>query len=135
MIKELLKRDVVKQFIRFALIGLECTVLTYLVFIILLHYFLINYTISFMVGYIAGIFLGFIFNKIWTFESNRKVSKEIWQYFIVYFIALMVGTLMIRFLVNTYSLNPLIANIPTIGVTTMINFFGTKIFAFKNKKW
>jgi putative flippase GtrA len=135
MIREILKRPAAKQLIRFVLIGLESSVLTYLIFIIFMHFLHVNYTVSFMLGFIAGIFFGFTFNKIWTFESKRNFEKEIWIYFIVYFISLGVGTLMIRFLVESFNINPLVANLPTIGVTTVINFLGTKVLAFRNKKW
>jgi putative flippase GtrA len=135
MIKELLKRDVVKQFIRFALVGLESTIFTYLIFIILLHFLGFDYLFAFLAGWIGGIFFGFTFNKFFTFESERKALKEIWKYFLIYAFSLGIGTLIIRFLVENFALDPLIANLPAIAVTTIINFFGTKILAFKNKKW
>jgi putative flippase GtrA len=135
MIKELLKRPVVRQFIRFALVGLESTIFTYLIFIILLHFLGFNYLFAFLAGWIGGIFFGFTFNKFFTFESGRKAYKEIWQYFLIYAFSLGVGTLIIRFLVENFALDPLIANLPAIAVTTIINFFGTKVLAFRNKKW
>lgn len=135
MIKELLKRDVSRQFIRFCLVGAESTILYYLIFILALYFLSINYTISFAAGFVAGTFFGFIFNKVWTFESERNPSREIGQYFLIYLISFGIGFFSIKFLVDNLGLLPIIANLPTLAITTLINFFGTKIFAFRNKKW
>lgn len=135
MIKEILKRDVVKQFIRFAVIGLESTVLNYLFFLILLYFLTVNYVLSYAVGFVTGTLFGFVFNKLWTFESEREVYKEIWIYFLVYLASLGIGALLIKFIVTSFNIIPAVANIPVLIVTTLINFFGTKILAFRNKKW
>ena len=135
MIKELLKRDVVKQFLRFLLIGLESTVLNYLFFLILLYFLMVNYVASYAIGFVVGTLFGFVFNKLWTFESEREAHKEIGIYFLVYLISLGIGAVLIRFIVNHFNLIPAIANIPVLVVTTIINFLGTKVLAFRNKKW
>lgn len=135
MLKGVLKREISKQFLRFCLVGLESTVLNYLLFVIFIYFFYVDYTISFIVGFVIGTLFGFIFNKLWSFESKREYFKEIWLYFLVYLISLGAGMLFLRFLVNSFNISPLIANIPVLVLTTFMNFFGTKILAFKNKKW
>ena len=129
------KREVSKQFIRFCLIGLESTVLNYLVFLVLFSFLSINYLVAAAIGFIAGTLLGFIFNKIYTFESQRKAQREIAPYFLVYLFSLVFTILAMKFLVDFLLIKPLIANVFVIAITTIINFFGTKIIAFKNKKW
>lgn len=135
MFKGLLKREIIKQFLRFCLIGLESTILNYLFFIILLYFLFVNYTISFIIGFVAGTLFGFVFNKIWAFESEKSPYREIGPYFLVYLFSLIIGILLIRFLVNQVGIAPVLANIPVLFITTIINFFGTKFLAFKNKKW
>lgn len=135
MIKDIFRRDISKQFLFFLLIGLESTVFNYLIFLIFLEMFFISYTISFSIGFISGTILGFYFNKRLTFESKRDAKKEILPYFITYLISLGAGILLIRFLVDSMNFSPLIANIPVLVFTTIVNFIGIKIFAFKNKKW
>ena len=135
MLKSIFKREISKQFLRFCLVGLESTILNYLVFLIMVYFISINYTLSYITGFIVGTFFGYFFNKVWSFESKNKYSKEIINYFLFYVASLIIGTFLIRILVNSFNINPLVANIPVIGITTIMNFFGTKIFAFKNKKW
>jgi putative flippase GtrA len=135
MLKGILKRDVTKQFLKFCLVGLESTVLNYLFFLILLYFFAVNYTLSFAVGFIAGTLFGFVFNKLWSFQSERDSSKEIGLYILVYVFSLFLGILFLRFFVDSMHISPVVANLPVLILTTLINFFGTKILAFKNKKW
>jgi len=135
MLKGILKRDITKQFLKFCLVGLESTILNYLFFIIFLYFILLSYTLSFAIGFITGTLFGFVFNKLWSFESERNPSKEIVVYFVVYLISLFLGMLCLRILVNQLDMKPIIANIPVLAITTLINFFGTKILAFNNTKW
>jgi putative flippase GtrA len=100
-----------------------------------LYFLMVNYVWAYAIGFIVGTLFGFVFNKLWTFESEREVHKEIWVYFLVYLVSLGVGALLLKFLVNNIGLEPVIANVPVLVVTTIINFFGTKILAFRNKKW
>jgi len=131
----LLKRDVSKQFIKFALIGLESTILNYLVFLILFYFLSVHYLIAGGSGFIAGVFLGFIFNKLYTFESSQKSSTTLPGYLLVYLFSLIFTIIALKLLVDFVGIDPLISNVFVICITTLINFFGTKILVFKNRKW
>lgn len=129
------KREISKQFIKFCLIGFESTVLNYLTFLILFNFFSTNYLFSSGIGFVVGTFFGFIFNKKYTFDSNKESKKEVLPYFLVYLFSLLFTIFAMKILVEFIQINPLIANIFVIAITTILNFFGTKIFAFKNEKW
>ncbi len=133
--KNLLKREVSKQFFRFALIGLESTVLNYLVFLVLFHYVGVFYVLASALGFISGTLLGFIFNKLYTFESRANSLVKLPFYFMVYTFSLIFTIVFISFLVEILRINPLVSNLIVMFITTLINFFGTKILVFKNKKW
>lgn len=130
-----MKREVTRQFIRFCLIGLESTVLNYLVFLIMFYFLSVNYLVSSAIGFMSGVLLGFIFNKKYTFSSDRKVSSTLLKYLFVYLFSLTVQIVSLHFLTEEIALNPIISNAVLLPVTTIINFFGTKIIVFKNKKW
>lgn len=134
-IKFFFRKEVNKQFLRFCLIGLEKTILTYLVFIILYYFFSVYYLIAGGIGAIAGILLGFIFDKAYTFESKIKSIITLPQYLLVYFITFLFYIFSIRYLVESFSINPIISNIIIQPVMVFFNFFTTKILVFKNKKW
>jgi putative flippase GtrA len=130
-----LKREVSRQFYRFALVGAECAVLNYLVFLILLYHLSVNYLISAGAGAISGIAFGFAFNKVYSFKSKREAKIEVIPYFLVYLTSFAFMLLALRILVDNLGLTPIIANALILPVTTLINFFGQKIFVFKNKRW
>jgi len=131
----MLKREISKQFLKFCLIGLESTVLNYLVFLTMFYFLMINYLISAGTGYLSGVILGFIFNKLYTFDSKQKSLTTVPGYLGVYLFSLSFSLIMLKFLVEFVMINPIISNALLIPITTLITFFGTKIFVFKNKKW
>jgi len=95
----------------------------------------INYIFSAGAGFIGGVLLGFVFNKIYTFKSKRKSFSTILQYFLVYGFSLFFTMWLIKFLVEKMYFNPIVANLILQPFIVLINFFGTKILVFKNKKW
>jgi len=131
----ILKRDVSKQFLRFCIIGLESTILYYLVFILLYNFLFFYYLISAFISFLSGILFGFVFNKLFTFNSKEKDRITFPIYFLVYLFSMIFTLISLKILVDLFNINPLISFALLIPITTLINFFGTKIFAFKNKKW
>jgi len=134
-LSSLLKKEVNKQFIKFCLIGLESTVLYYLIFIILFHFLAINYIISAIFAYLIGVHFGFVFNKLLTFGSRKNTLKNYPKYLLANLVTLIILVFGLRFLVESIGIPPLIATIILIPLTTIINFFGIKILVFQNKKW
>ena len=130
-----LKREVSKQFLRFCLVGLESTILNYWLFLILFLFLGVNYLIAGGIGFVSGTAFGYVFNKIYSFQSGRKDSIAFPIYLAVYSFSLVFTIFSLKVLVDFFGINPLISNLITISITTIMNFFGTKIFAFKNKKW
>jgi putative flippase GtrA len=130
-----IKREVSKQFLKFCVVGFESTISNYLTFTTMIYFLFINYIVSFITGFIFGTLFGFVFNKMWSFESKRNYKLEIGIYFLIYLISLGIGILLLRFLVDHLNISPIVANIPVLILTTLINFSGTKIFVFKNRKW
>ena len=129
------KMQVTKQFIKFCLVGAENTTTTYLSFIILFYYLNVDYFISTIIAFILGTPFGFIFNKIYTFNSNRSSAITLPQYFLIYAISFFFGLLSVRFLVDYLNISPLLSILLVNPFMVFINFFGIKILVFKNKEW
>ena len=82
-------------------------------------------------GYLFGVFVGFIFNKGWTFQYQVITVKEPFQYITLYTFSLLLGLAFLRLLVSNLSIPPEIANVVTIGLTTTTNFLGLKFWVFR----
>ena len=62
-------------------------------------------------------------------KKHKKRSETI-SYFIVYMVSLIISLLFLEILVNIAGLDPKIANLLTIGLTTCTNYIGVKKIVF-----
>ena len=119
------------QFFKFVTVGILSTSLNYSCFYILFSFFSLNYMLSSATGYLFGVFVGFIFNKGWTFQYQIITVKEPLQYITVYTFSLLLGLAFLRLLVSKLNIPPEIANVATIALTTITNFSGLKFWVFR----
>ena len=120
------------QFLKFIVVGLFSAIINYGLFYLLLKMANINYLISSLCGFIAGVFGGFYLNKNWTYnDKNNKSNSLLWKYFSLYLFSLLISLIFLKITVEYIGLNAEIANLLAIGITTCINFIGTKFVVFK----
>ncbi len=132
---KIFRRDVSKQFIKFCLVGLEKTIFSYLIFILFLYFLFFDYISAAFFGAVAGVLFGFGFDKIYTFNSDKKIPLTLIKYFIIYTISVIILTLLMRAFVENLNFHPLLSYLIIEPIIIAINFFGTKIWVFKNKYW
>lgn len=130
-----IKRPVFHQFLKFCLVGLESAVAYYFVFLLLNYILKINYLIASAVGFISGTLVGYKFNKIFSFDSKLRNTITLPIYLAVYSFSLIFTIFSMKYLVEILKITPIISILIVIFFTTIINFFGVKMLAFKNKKW
>jgi putative flippase GtrA len=121
-----------EQFLKFIIVGIFSTIINYGLFYLLLEIVNINYLISSSLGFIAGVFGGYYFNKNWTYNNKKTKSKDIaLKYFLIYLGSLAISIIFLKITVKLIGINPKIGNILSIALTTCTNFFGTKFLVFK----
>lgn len=120
------------NFFKFLFVGGISTIVNYLVFFILFSNDLLNYILASSSGYFSGVIFGFVLNKFWSFnhKKSKNYLREIILYNLVYLISFVIGISFLYVLVEYLGINPLIANVLTIGVTTITNFVGLKKIVF-----
>ena len=124
-------KGTMRQFSKFAVVGVISTVINYLIFYLLLEFAGVNYLLSSGVGYICGVFAGFLLNKYWTFNAVEEEKGEIVRYYIIYLLSLGLSLGFLKITVEYFSMDARIANILAIGITTCTNFIGSKYFVFR----
>ncbi len=129
MIKKLFK----KQQIRFLFVGGLNTIVGYGSYTILLLLG-INYLIANTVSTIVGVIHSYMWNRKFTFESNKKIGKELIKFVLVYVISYLIGMLNISILVSKVGINEYMAGAFNLVITTLISWFGHKYFSFKEVK-
>lgn len=120
-----------KEIFKFLIGGGSAVITDYTVYNILLHVG-IEISIAKTISFISGSFVGFIINKLWTFESKYFSKSEIVRYIILYTITAFVNISVnkgVLFIINMKIIGFLCAT----GVSTIMNFFGQKYFVFNKK--
>jgi len=130
------RRETAKQIRRFIVIGVLSVLTDFTVYTLLTRLGLL-WDASKGVSYVSGMVVGFIGNKLWTFESARRSPAEPITYLLLY-----TATLGVNVLVNRIVLVVMIAWLPlgavkglaflaATGVTTVLNFVGMKWLTFR----
>lgn len=124
----------IKQFIRFGLVGVLNTAITWIVILLCTKVLILPYYISNPSGYLLGFINSFVMNKFWTFGSKGSAKTELFVFtgiFIVnYFLQLGFTAFLIQVLKINELLSQGIAAVPYI----ILGFVLNKYFAFKNSK-
>ncbi|MBP2657680.1 MAG: Arabinogalactan biosynthesis recruiting protein [Firmicutes bacterium] len=98
------------------------------------YYLLINIgipiTIAKLSSFILGSIIGFIINKLWTFESKNLVKIEIAKYAILYIITAYLNVKVNNFFLSIYNIK-IVAFLFATGTSTVLNFLGQKFFVFR----
>lgn len=126
------QREGLTHFIRFLIVGGISTGVNYAVFFVLLDGLGMRYQLASVCGFLSGVLVGFPLNKAWTYrDSSKMTATVIYSYIAVYLASLLINIAAITMLVDLMHIEPRIANLVTIIITTMTNFLGTKFWVFR----
>lgn len=118
-----------KELLRFLVGGGSAVLVDYVVYKVLLS-FCIDTAISKAISFICGSIVGFIINKLWTFESKKFSKSEIFKYTILYTITASINAWINNIVLYLLSIQ-LFAFLCATVVSTILNFLGQKFFVFK----
>jgi putative flippase GtrA len=83
-------------------------------------------------SYLAGVVVGFVLNKRWTFESSRRSWQEATTYLALYAVTLGVNVGCNRLVLSLIGADHRsLAFIMATGVTTVLNFIGMRLVTFR----
>jgi dolichol-phosphate mannosyltransferase len=131
------KKNVIKEFIKFGVVGGIGTFINILILYLLTEKVGFYYLISAIFSFIVAMSSNFILNKIWTFKENLKLGlgKKYLQFSLVSVSALLVNLLFLYVFTEIFGIYYIISQLFAIGISLFINFFGNKFWTFsKNKK-
>jgi len=124
-----------KQFIKFSLVGLVNTAIHYGIFIFLYKFVGVYHLFASGIGFCFAMANSYVMNKRWTFKSSGSdVRREIIKFIIVNLISLAINLGSMAVLVELFSIQPPVAQLVTIGVTLAVNFSGNRFWTFKVKQ-
>lgn len=118
----------IKEILKFLVGGGSAVVVDALFYAILKAY--IDFSVAKAISYILGAFVGFIINKLWTFESKKFKVAEIYKYIILYACSALVNTGVNKFVIWIIP-STVFAFLCATGTSTVMNFLGQKFLVFR----
>lgn len=95
----------------------------------------IDFFVAKAISYVLGAIVGFIINKLWTFESKKFSCWEIIKYSILYICSACANTVVNK-VILLWITNGVFAFLCATATSTIINFLGQKFVVFnKNNRW
>jgi putative flippase GtrA len=126
-----LKAPVLVQFIKFGIVGVSNTLLTLVVYTVLLKVFGVWYLAASAIGFIAGATNGFLLNRRWTFRDHVGDALTPVRWAIVQGAGLAVDELMLYVLVHDAKLDKLLAQVCATAFVTVTTFFVNRAWTFR----
>lgn len=129
------KKETLFQFIKFGLVGLSNTVLSYVVYCVLIK-LNTHYQIANIVGFIVGVLNSYYWNNRYVFKTNegekRNHIKTLFKTFVAYGITgLLLQGFLLWLFVERFEIDSLIAQLLGLCITVPLNFVLNKFWSFK----
>lgn len=123
----------VKQFIKFCFVGTLGALINYSTFYLFYSVFSVYYVSSSLMGYFLAAAMIFLFNRTWTFNIKEgRMSKQFMLFVTLITFSFAVNGISIYLLTDALGLRPEISQLITMGITTAINFAGSKFWVFNS---
>lgn len=134
-----------KQFIKFGIVGVSNTVISYLIYIVALKIFqksglfpTADYLISSVIAFLLSVLWSFYWNNKYTFKKENTDERSIWRtlfktYMSYALTGLILNNILLYVCVEAIDISKNIAPIINLMITVPLNFVLNKYWAFKKQ--
>lgn len=127
-------RKTVYQFIRFAIVGVLNTSVSLVIIYLLMHLFSVEYKLSNLIGYIAGVINSFFWSKLWVFKKNNSnIIKEAVCFIIIFAVCYGIQFAALLLFVETWHIDKDISQLLGMCVYTLFNFILNRCITFRTR--
>ena len=132
LFKHSIKIKILRQFIKFCIVGIANTLLDYAVYLFFTRIFGFYFLYANIISTIAGMTSSFIFNKYWTFKNREKdFKKQYLKFVIVNVIYFFLYNGIFYCLVEIFGIYDLIAKIIAVFICIFWNFLANRYWTFR----
>ena len=126
-----LRMPIVEQFLKFGIVGVSNTLLTFVVFTILVKVFGLWYVAASALGFVVGACNGFLLNRRWTFRGHSGGSSAALRWTVVQGCGLLADLGLIYLFVTGAGLPKLVGQALAIGLVVGVTFFVNRTWTFR----
>jgi putative flippase GtrA len=126
-----LRAPVVVQFVKFGIVGVSNTALTFIVYTLLLKVFGVWYLAASAIGFAVGATNGFLLNRRWTFREHVGDSLTPVRWAIVQGGGLAINEGLLYVFVHDASIDKLLAQAFATVAVTVSTFFANRAWTFR----
>jgi len=119
------------QFVKFGIVGVSNTLLTFIVYTVLLKGFGVWYLAASAIGFIAGATNGFLLNRRWTFREHVGDALTPVRWGVVQGCGLIVNEILLFLLVSEAHLDKLVGQALATIVVTISTFLANRAWTFR----
>ena len=131
MMDSLFTKTMLLKFLKFGVVGFSGVFVDFGITYLFREKVKIQQFIANAIGFCTAATTNYIFNRIWTFQSqNPQVMAEFGEFFFFSLIGLGINTLILWFLVSKIKWNFYVSKLFAIGVVTIWNFVLNSIYTF-----
>lgn len=134
----LIDRKGIIQFIKFGMVGLSNTVISYVVYMLMI-WLGMHYLVASVVGFIISVINSFFWNNRFVFKTEDGEKRNPWKTLVKTFISyagtgLLLSNILLIVWVELFELPEWLGPILNLAITVPLNFLLNKLWAFKNEK-
>lgn len=131
-LKSFILNDENKRFLKFAIVGVSNTAISFLVYVVLVKLSL-YYILASIISYIAGILNSYILNTAFVFKE-KKTKKNLFMFSSVYLSALLINLSLLYIMVDVFGTGPITGQILVTGIVMIYNYIMQKKWTFGASK-
>jgi putative flippase GtrA len=121
------------QFAKFGVVGVSNTLISFVVYTLLLKVFGVWYVAASGIGFAVGAVNGFLWNRRWTFRGHVGDALTPVRWFVVQASGLLVNLGLVYLFVDGAGLDELVGQAFTIAIVTVLTFFANRSWTFKTQ--
>jgi putative flippase GtrA len=126
-----LEAATVAQFVKFGIVGVSNTVLSFAVYALLLKVFGVWYVAASAIGFAVGAVNGFLLNRRWTFKEHVGDALTPVRWGVVQSCGLALNLGLVYMFVDDVGLDKLIGQACATAIVTVLAFFANRAWTFR----
>jgi putative flippase GtrA len=126
-----LNAQVVRQFVKFGIVGVSNTLLAFAVYTLLLKAFDVWYLVASAIGFGVGAVNGFLLNRRWTFREHEGDALTPVRWTVVQGCGLLVNLGLVYTFVTAVGLDKLVGQACATAIVVVGTFFANRAWTFR----